>query len=250
LGIQGTPEMVADYRIMEGIIGVIIMISSAFIGVLLPSTSKIVAQKNKEAYYLVAYDATKYISIIVCLCCFGLMTVGPSLITLYVGPSYLFLMPWFNLWIICMLASHVQAISSLILSGANLKPLVYISALACVLGMLVTWFTIPYYHAGGTVIGYAIYIATLILFYYFYYWPCVLKIKSTRVFFKCFLPYTIIGLGCFLLCMILPKLGNNLISTLYLGFVFFVIYTILSYFTLNEKDKNLFRYIFKMNRSN
>lgn len=76
LGIQGIVESVADYRILNGIIGIVAMLGGAFIGILLPSTSKIVAKNDKEAYYRVAYDGTKYISILISLCSFGMMTVG------------------------------------------------------------------------------------------------------------------------------------------------------------------------------
>ena len=65
LGIQGSVESVADYRILNGIIGVVTMLGGAFVGILLPSTSKIVAMNDKEAYYRVAYDGTKYFSILI-----------------------------------------------------------------------------------------------------------------------------------------------------------------------------------------
>ena len=85
LGVEGTVESVADYRILNGIIGIVSMLAGAFMGVLLPSTAKIIAEHNKEAYYKVAYDGTKYISIMLCFCCFGMMTVGSEILTLYVG---------------------------------------------------------------------------------------------------------------------------------------------------------------------
>lgn len=62
-------------------------------GVLLPSTSKIVAQGNAEAYYKVAYDGTKYISIVLCFCTFGMMTVGSEVVTMYVGKSFFIFNP-------------------------------------------------------------------------------------------------------------------------------------------------------------
>ena len=87
LGVEGTVESVADYRILNGIIGIVSMFAGAFMGVLLPSTAKIIAEHNKEAYYKIAYDGTKYISIMLCFCCFGMMTVGSEILTLYVGKS-------------------------------------------------------------------------------------------------------------------------------------------------------------------
>ena len=73
---EGTIESVADYRILNGIIGIVHMIGGAFIPVLLPSTAKILAQHNMDAFNRVAYDGTKYISILLCFCTFGMMSVG------------------------------------------------------------------------------------------------------------------------------------------------------------------------------
>ena len=112
LGMEGTVESVADYRILNGIVGLVHMMSGAFIGTLLPSTSRVVAKHNKEAYYKVAYTGTKYVTIVVSFFCFCLMTMGSDLLTIYVGKEYLYLIPWLNLWLLCMLGNHNQAISS------------------------------------------------------------------------------------------------------------------------------------------
>ena len=69
LGMQGTVESVADFRILNGIAGVVSMFGSVFIGALLPSTSRVVARQNKEAYYRVAYSGTRYVSIIMSFGC-------------------------------------------------------------------------------------------------------------------------------------------------------------------------------------
>ena len=71
-----------------GIIGLIHILASAFLPVLLPSTAKVLARKDKQAYYRVAYDGTKYISIILCFCTFGMMMVGTDALSLYVGEKY------------------------------------------------------------------------------------------------------------------------------------------------------------------
>lgn len=175
LGIQGTIESVADYRILNGIIGAVTMLGGAFTGILLPSTSKVVANHDKKAYYRMAYDGTKYISILICFCCFGMMSVGAEVLTLYVGESYLYLIPWLNLWLLCTLGTHNQAISSLILAGSDIRAISYNSAIASIIGLISAWFLIPYYQIGGVCIAFAIYMIIQLLFYYIYYWPCKMK---------------------------------------------------------------------------
>lgn len=171
LGIQGTVESVADYRILNGIIGIVTMLGGAFIGILLPSTSKVIANHDKEAFYKVAYDGTKYISILICFCCFGMMSVGSEVLTLYVGKSYLYLIPWFNLWLLCTLGTHNQAISSLILAGSDIRAISYSSVVASVVGLILSWVLIPKFEIGGVCIAFTIYMLIQMLFYYCYYWP-------------------------------------------------------------------------------
>ena len=158
------------------------MLGGAFIGILLPSTSKVIANHNKEAFYKVAYDGTKYISILICFCCFGMMSVGTEVLTLYVGKSYLYLIPWFNLWLLCTLGTHNQAISSLILAGDDIRAISYSSIVASVVGLILSWVLIPKYQIGGVCIAFAVYVIIQLLFYYCYYWPFKMGINSWVVF--------------------------------------------------------------------
>ncbi len=196
LGMQGTMESVADYRILNGIIGIISMLGGTFTGVLLPSTSKVVAEHNTDAYNRMAYDGTKYISMLICFFCFAMMTVGSEVLTLYVGRDYLYLIPWFNVWLLCTLGTHNQAISSLILAGSDIRAISYSSAVASVAGLAVSWYLIPGKQIGGVVIGFVVYTMIQMLFYYLYYWRRKMNINSRRVFFYSFLPYVLSGLLC------------------------------------------------------
>ena len=196
LGMQGTMESVADYRILNGVIGIISMLGGAFTGVLLPSTSKVVAERNSDAYYRMAYDGTKYISMLICFFCFAMMAVGSEVLTLYVGKEYLYLIPWFNVWLLCTLGTHNQAISSLILAGSDIRAISYSSAVASVVGLVLSWYLIPRYQIGGVVIGFVVYTMIQMLFYYLYYWRRKMNIRSQRVFFYSFLPYVVSGLIC------------------------------------------------------
>lgn len=245
LGIQGTVESVADYRVLNGVIGVVTLFAGAFMGVLLPSTAKVVAQGNKEAYYKVAYNGTRYISIVTCFCCFGMMSVGPELLTLYVGEEYLYLIPWFNLWLICTLGTHNQAISSLILSGADIRAISYSSVVASIVGLLVSWFLIPFYQIGGTVIGFVIYCIIQLLFYYLYYWPKKMRINSLRVLTTCFMPYVILGgLSFFIISMI--DHGFDVWMTFFIkGLTFTILFCLITWLILDKSDKSFLMNIIK-----
>lgn len=245
LGMQGSVESVADYRILNGIIGIVTMLGGAFIGILLPSTSKVVANHDKEAYYRVAYDGTKYISILICFCCFGMMTVGSEVLTLYVGKSYLYLIPWFNLWLLCTLGTHNQAISSLILAGDDIRAISYSSIVASVVGLFLSWVLIPKYQIGGVCIAFAVYMLIQMIFYYCYYWPVKMKINSVKVLVKCFLPYLIIGVALYVglqqITMNVPVFMMFVIK----GIMFLVFFGVITYFLLNKADKAFISKIIK-----
>lgn len=168
LGMESTPDAITDYRILDGIVKIVLMLGGAFIGILLPSASKVMANHDKEAYYRVAYQGTKFISIVVCFCCFGMMSVSPELLTVYVGKEYSYLVFWLDLWLLLTLGNHNQAMSSLILAGSDIRALTYISIFSSILGLIVCWVAIPIYDVGGTVIAYLVYTVSQMAFYYFY----------------------------------------------------------------------------------
>lgn len=246
LGMQGTIESVADYRVLNGMIGMVSMFGGAFMGVLLPSTSKIVAQGNKEAYYRVAYDGTKYITVVLCFCAFGLMTVATEVLTLYVGTSFLYLVPWLNVWLVCTLGVHNQAISSLILSGADIRAISYNTAISSIIGLGVSWFLIPYYQIGGAIIAFAIYLLIQLLFYYIYYWPRKMNINSVKVFTYSFIPYVLLGSILAGIGHFVPVLCDNaLISFLVKGCLFAIIYSGACFVLFNQKDRQFIASIIK-----
>lgn len=237
LGIQGSVESVADYRILNGIIGIITMLGGAFIGILLPSTSKVIANHNKEAFYKVAYDGTKYISILICFCCFGMMSVGTEVLTLYVGKSYLYLIPWFNLWLLCTLGTHNQAISSLILAGDDIRAISYSSIVASVVGLILSWVLIPKYQIGGVCIAFAVYVIIQLLFYYCYYWPFKIGINSWVVFYKNFLPYLILGYILYEGIHLVFISENCWILLLSKSLLFMITYVMVVIAIINKRDR-------------
>lgn len=245
LGMQGNIESVADYRILNGVITIVLMLGGAFMGVILPSASKVVALGDKEAQGRIAYDGTKYITITLCFCCFGMMSVSKEMLQLYVGNDYLYLNGWLDLWLLTTLTAHNQAISSLILSDSDIRAITYSTITASIIGLLVCWISIPYLEVGGTVIGYGIYGLIQIFFYYLYYWPKKMHINSGKVFRYSFFPSITVGVAAMLLVRFGLKqiiwTGNGWMNFLMEGFVFTLLYIGMVYvFVLNAKDKDFF----------
>ncbi|HOU67513.1 MAG TPA: oligosaccharide flippase family protein [Paludibacteraceae bacterium] len=246
LGIQGSVESVADYRVLNGVITVVSIFGSSFMGVLLPSAAKVVATHNKEAFYKIAYDGTKYITIVLCFCCFGMMTICSEVLELYVGKSFLYLIPWLHVWLVCTLGVHIQAISSLILSGSDIRTITYSTVVASITGLLISWFAIPYYQVGGVVMAFVVYQIVQLVFYYFYYWRVKMNISSWRVFSYSFIPYVILGAALyFIINQFVVFDASNWILLFVKGILFSVIYLFFILFLLTDNDKMYFRSLIK-----
>ncbi|MDE6247088.1 MAG: hypothetical protein K2M41_04510 [Muribaculaceae bacterium] len=243
VGMQGAISSVTDFGVMTSIASLVSMVGGVFIQSLLPSSSRIVAKGDKDAYYRVAYKGTHYVTIILCFCAFGLMTVDADLIMIYVGKDFLHLTPWLNIWLFLTITSNGSCISSLILGGSNVKPLAYSSAVASVLAICGTWFAVPYFQAGGVVIGMVIYNAIQQIFYYCYYWRKDLKIDTWRIFVRTDLPFITLGLGLTFILKNLPHFSNNWVNVFFFGLIFAVIYLTITYLISSKEDRN---FIFKL----
>lgn len=245
LGMESNLESITEYNVLNGIIGIVLLLGGAFMGVVLPSASKVVAQGNIEAQYKIAYRGTKYITITLCLCCFGMMAVVPEMLTAYVGIDYLHLTFWLDLWLISTLAAHNQAISSLILAGTDIKAITLCTIVSSTLSLLLCWYLIPIYDVGGTVIAYLVYCLLQILFYYVYYWPKVMRINSRKIFLNSFLPYVIVGTIIALTLRNIPFVMSVWPSLIIKGFLFFLIYLFLTIAIIDKEDKNYFYNLIK-----
>lgn len=249
LGMQGLPEDVADYRILNGIAGTAMMLASPVMSTLLPSSTRIVASGDRVAYDRLAYSGTAFMTIIISFCSFGLMSVAPELIRVYVGDSYLNLVVWLDIWLFFVLGGHNQCISSLILAGDDIRAITYISIFSCTLGLILTWFLIPHYGVGGAIIALAVYMTSQIVFYYVYYWPKKMNINSWRVFSRSFAPYATIGLLSALLVSFCIHFNTKPIFEIILkGSIFSIIFLPISWFVMVKDDRKYLRQLLRIQK--
>ena len=237
LGIQSTPESVTDYKVIMGIVGLVSAISSVFMSTMLPSSSKAIARNDKDAFYHIAYQGTKYLMLYMGLLVFGMLTVGKDLLVLYVGEEYLYLTQWLYLFVFLLLSNHVTCISSLILGGSDIRPLSRMTAVSSIFGLLATWFLIPKYEVGGVAIATAVYTIGQQLFYYLYYWPKILQIDSWKIFRTMVVPVSVFGTIIWLAVILIPHFANRWANVLVFGALFVVLYGFFALFYLNKEDK-------------
>ena len=238
LGIESSPDSITDYRVLDGIFKIVTLLGGTFMGVFLPSATRVVTSHDEVSIDKVVYQGTKFISIAICFCCFGMMSVAPEILTAYVGEDYLYLTIWLDLLLLSTLRSHNQAISSVIFAGSHVKTMSYITYamfISASISLLVCWYLIPVYDVGGTVISFLLFSLFDLLFFYLYYWPKFMKIDSWRVFKSSFAPY---------LCISLPNC-NVWFSLLLKGGVFLTFYAFISNCALNTDDKELILKLFR-----
>ena len=129
------------------------------------------------------------------------MSIAPELMTIYVGKGYLDIIIWLDLWIIAILGKHNQALSSLMFAHSDhLRPVTYMTIFSSLICVVLYWFLTPYLMLGGIVIGYLAYSFLQLLFYYIYYYPKILGVKSLIVLKQSVLPYIITGFVCAIPC--------------------------------------------------
>lgn len=238
LGMQGSVTSITNYGVIVAIASLVSMIGGVFIQSLLPSSSRIIANNDKESFDKVAYKGTHFVTMVLTFCAFGLMTIDRDLIKVYVGESFLDILPWLNIWLFLTITGNVSCISSLILGGTNVKPLAYSSACASIAAIITSWFTVPYFQVGGIVIGMIVYNAIQQIFYYTYYWHKTLGIDTKRILLKTDIPFILIGTTICCILTYIPHFSNSWINMFVFGIGFALIYLIICYLFLDKDDIN------------
>jgi len=177
------PSILAEYRIIEVFPMFIISIGGMVLTILLPITSKLVQENNRDKILEVAYKGTSYTSILVSMLCFPIIINSKDILTLYVGENYSFLSSWLDLWIFTIIIYlHNSPVSSLVLATGKTKMLVYSAAIACVISLIINAILCKWFGVGSAVTGYFVYILIQMSFYYFYFNNKVLHLDSWKVF--------------------------------------------------------------------
>ncbi|WP_372774343.1 lipopolysaccharide biosynthesis protein [Mangrovibacterium sp.] len=196
-------SILAEYRIIEVFPIFIISIGGMLISILLPKTSKAIQQKNRKSIEQIAYEGTKYTSIIVILLCLPIILSAKEILSLYVGDSYAHLSIWLSVWVATItLFLHGSPTASLVLATGKTRMLVYSSAIACIVSIALNAILCSYYGVGSAVIGYLVYIIIQMAFYYLYFNQKILELDSLKVF-KSFIFPTGIGFAVLIIVWML-----------------------------------------------
>ena len=182
-------DAVADFRIIEVIPQLIIMIGGAFSGIFLPKVSAMVAEGNQQQISAFAYKWTKYTTIIVNILTVPFILCANEMLTAYVGDDYTYLTPWLILWCVTVLIQmHTTPGNALVLAYGKTKLLVISTAVFCILSLVLNAVLCPKYGVGAAVISYLIYVIFVIALYYVEYYKKLLKLSRRRMLYSFFIP--------------------------------------------------------------
>lgn len=248
LSMRSDVVSVADYRILEGFANMILLLGTSFVGVILPMATRATTLGDKSVKDKIAYDGTKYISIFLAFVVFGFIIVSRDLLIVYVGEKYTYLVIWLNIWVCTLLATHNSALSTLVLSNNNIRPIVYISASSAISSLTIAWFLIPHFKVGGVVIGYLAYCLSQLTGYYSYYFYKVMKLDIKRIILKCFLlPVLSMSIcsACVFLLVGVFNIRNHFIKILVTAVIYSIIGGIAIFkVVLNRYDKDFIKRLF------
>jgi O-antigen/teichoic acid export membrane protein len=244
LGMKIGLGSVAEYRIIEGFANLVMLLGVSFVGVILPTASKVRALGDKVKENQIAYDGTRYITVFLSITIFGFILVSEDLLKLYVGQEYLHLVVWLNIWVLTLLGTHNSALSSLVLSNDNLKPIVFMSGFSTCISLILAWYLTDVFLIGGVVLGYAIYVLFQLSFYYFYYYPKVMGYDSLKIFIFSFLkPMILIGfvfISTYFISKITLYAFNGFTKIIFTEIFFVIISIPIVYFLVLTIDDKLF----------
>lgn len=246
LGVESTVGDVADFSILAGIAGIVQSLTGVFCGAILPSSSKAIALKDETAYNKIAYQGTKYVTIFVSFCVFGMCSIASPLLKVYVGDEFLHLTPWLYVFLLTLLSNHILANSSLILGGRNILPLSKMTAVSSLLAISSMWLLIPYYKIGGVVIAMVLYNVMQQLYYYLYYWPRLLHIKSAKILKTSTVPIFFAGGVTCIMTIIIPLPNNEWILIFCRGILFSLVYSFMIFIFMSKNDLIFFKNILKI----
>lgn len=185
-------EAVADYRIIEVIPQLIIMICGTFLSIFLPKTTEIYTKGNHREISGFIKKWTALTTALVCCLCFPFIVSANEILSAYVGNGYSYLNKWLIVWcILLILQLHSTPAYSMLMAKGKTKMLVVYTAIASVISVIVNALLCKSIPVGSAVIGYATYMVSLVVLYYLLFYKRYLNISRRMVAIEFIKPFSL-----------------------------------------------------------
>ena len=188
LGAISGPAAVAEFNIMNAIAMVVTIIAGSFMQVLLPIVTKMTVTSDDKGIHTIMNQGTKYVNILLSATIFLIILPVDEILTIYVGSQYQFLSPWIVVWLITLLLSHRNVMTSLVFTEKRLRSVAFMGFVAMILALICYFVFTPKYGVGGVVIGFVVHEVVHTLFYYVYFLPKRFHVNTLHIFLKSVLP--------------------------------------------------------------
>lgn len=201
---ENAADVVADFRIIEVIPQLIILIGGTFGSIFLPKTSELISLGNHRELESFAYNWTKVTTTIMCFMCFPCMLCAKEILCAYVGNNYVSLSTWVIIWcFIVLVQMHASPCYSLIISKGRTKLLVALTAISCIVSMIINSCLCKYLSVGSAIVGYSVYVLFLMLMYYLFFYKHYLQLSRKQIGISFLKPF-LLGLIFYFLILLLP----------------------------------------------
>ena len=193
IGAMSGASAVAEFSVMSTIASVVVVFTGTFTQVLLPIVSKMNISGDINGLSRIVNQGTRLANIFLTLIIFSIIVSCNELISIYVGQDFMNIRNWLILWLLMLLLSHRNVMTSLVFAQSELRPVAIMGCLAMVISISLYVLLIPYLGVGGAVIGYFAHDLIHTCFYYFYYYPKYIKINVIENLCKKIIPTWIIA---------------------------------------------------------
>ena len=187
------PSINAEYKIIQVVPNMLLMIGGTFIGLFLPVTTELVSKNDTLAIKDFSYKWTTRTTILMNVICFPCILCAKEILCAYVGEEYSNLSIWLILWCItALIQMHTTPANSLVLSYGRTKALIVFTSIFCIVSMILNALLCPYFGVGSAIISYGLYVVFIISSYYLYFYKKILNLSRFKMTL-CFLKPTIIA---------------------------------------------------------
>jgi O-antigen/teichoic acid export membrane protein len=190
---QHSVEALADYQILFGLTGILLVFNGVLMSNLLPLATKALVEKNSALINTILFKITRLAWVIFAALIFGLIATSDRLLTVYIGPEKAYLAPSLNLWLGSFLYFYLAPIAGLVIGSGKIRLLAITSPVSASIGLLAVWYFAPSIDVQACALGTVIYLGLQFIVYHVYYIPHVLGISSLNLLKNIFFPICLGG---------------------------------------------------------
>lgn len=203
-------EAVADFNVISAIASSVLVFSSSFTQVLLPIVTKFAVNNDKSSIEAVMLKGTKYAVILLSFVIFLLVINIKEILVIYVGNEYVWLSKWAIVWLLTLLLSHRNILTSLVFTETKLKSVCIMAAIAMTTSLVLYFVLTQKLGVGGVILGFSVHELIHTVFYYVYFLPKKCKVNTYNIFTQSVFPVWIVLLAA----AFVPFVFSNIIEHL------------------------------------